>query len=70
MNKHPLLRYLFIASLISIFLQLFSLTINIIKDPKEELLKNAEKIDFNSIYLRQYFIKNLCLSLGYFKNDL
>jgi len=45
MNKHPLLRYLFIASLISIFLQLFSLTINIIKSPKERLLKDAEKIE-------------------------
>jgi uncharacterized membrane protein SirB2 len=45
MNKHPLLRYLFIASLISIFLQLFSLTINIIKNPKEKLLKDAEKYE-------------------------
>jgi uncharacterized membrane protein len=45
MNKHPLLRYLFIASLISIFLQLFSLTINIIKNPKERLLKDAEKYE-------------------------
>lgn len=44
MNKHPLLRYLFIASLISIFFQLGSGIFSIAKDPTSSILSQADKI--------------------------
>lgn len=44
-QKHPLLRYLFIASLVSIFIQFVSLGFSLVKDHKKELLESAEKIE-------------------------
>ncbi|GIV27264.1 MAG: hypothetical protein KatS3mg027_1078 [Bacteroidia bacterium] len=44
MQKHPLLRYLFIASLTAIIIQLISLSINLVKDPKKSMLEQAEKL--------------------------
>ncbi|MCX7728677.1 MAG: hypothetical protein N2203_04320 [Bacteroidia bacterium] len=44
MKKHPLLRYLFILSLISIIIQLSSTGFNLLKNPKESLLEKAEQL--------------------------
>lgn len=44
MQKHPLLRYLFIASLIAIILQLSSTSFNLLKNPKQSLLEKAEQL--------------------------
>ncbi len=44
MKKHPILRYLFIASLTAIIFQSVSMVINLTKDPKETLLEQAEKL--------------------------
>lgn len=44
MQKHPLLRYLFITSLTAILIQLISLSTNLFKDPQKNLMEQAEKI--------------------------
>ncbi len=44
MKKHPLLRYLFIASLVSIIFQFTSLGINFIKDPQKMMIEQSEKL--------------------------
>lgn len=44
MKKHPLLRYLFTLSLISIILQVVSLSTNLVKDPQKTLAEQAEKL--------------------------
>lgn len=44
MKKIPLLKYLFIASLISVILQLSTTSINLIKNPKDSLLEKAEQL--------------------------
>ena len=44
MTKHPLLRYLFTLSLISIILQVISLSTNLVKDPQKTLYEQAEKL--------------------------
>lgn len=44
MKKHPLLRYLFIASLTAIIIQLVSLSVNLLRDPKKSMLEQAEKL--------------------------
>lgn len=44
MKKHPLLRYLFIASLVAIIIQFSSTGYNLIKNPKDSLLERAETL--------------------------
>lgn len=44
MKKHPLLRYLFITSLTAIMIQLVSLSVNLLRDPKKSMLEQAEKL--------------------------
>ncbi len=42
MKKHSLLKWLFIASLVSIIIQLGSTSFNLLRNPKDALLKQAE----------------------------
>ncbi|GIV29410.1 MAG: hypothetical protein KatS3mg028_0476 [Bacteroidia bacterium] len=44
MKKHPLLRWLFIASLVAVIIQFGSTSVNLLRNPKDALLKQAEKM--------------------------
>ncbi|GAB4200993.1 MAG: hypothetical protein Fur0023_04920 [Bacteroidia bacterium] len=44
MKKHPLLRWLFIASLVTVIIQFGSTSVNLLRNPKDALLKQAEKM--------------------------